>query len=82
MSANNYVFQEGCFDMYLAKKIKSKTFMSEDRRVVTDNEIIALFEWYLRKWSKENGNGTMAVVRPDGVKIFEAKLLDIKEDEE
>ena len=76
MAAKDYVFEEGCFGtIYLAKKIKSKTLMSEDRREVEDREIIALFERYLRRRCKELDDDGI-VITLEGKKIFEAKLLD------
>ena len=81
MAAKDYVFQEGCLGgIYLAKKIKSKKLMSEDRRKVEEWEIIALFEKYLRRRCQELGDNEIVITSGDK-KIFEAKLLDNKEDQ-
>ena len=51
--------------------------MSEDRRPITDGEIIGLFEFYLRQWCEEHkGEDTVVVTNSEGKKIFEARLLD------
>ncbi len=50
MAAKDYEFVETIFgDVYLAKRTKDPHVMSEDRRKVTDNELIGLFETLLRK---------------------------------
>ena len=83
MAAQDYEIVTGWANAYLAKKKKptkkgSQT-MSQDRRVIEDNEIIGLFEFYLRNWCEENGKDTVVITK-GGKKIFEATLLD-KEDE-
>lgn len=50
--------------------------MSSDRRVVTDEEIIGMFEFYLRKWSENNGGQkTVILTSSEGEPVFEATLL-------
>ena len=81
MAAKDYVFVTGWRDAYLAKKKKSNSpTMSVDRRVIEDNEIIGLFEFYLRKFHSETGKDSVTITNSDGKKLFEATLLD-KEDE-
>lgn len=81
MAAKDYVFVTGWRDAYLAKKKKSNSpMMSTDRRVVEDNEIIGLLEFYLRKFHSETGKDSVTITNSDGKKLFEATLLD-KEDE-
>ena len=71
----------GCLGtVYLAKSIKSKTVMSQDRRPVEDYEILGLFEHYLRRWAEDHPGDTLVVTKDDKP-IFEAKLIE-KEDEE
>lgn len=54
--------------------------MSNDRRPITDEEMIGLFEFYLRQWCEEHpGEDTVVITDGDGKKIFEAKLLDKEE---
>ena len=52
--------------------------MSDDRRPITDDEIIELFEFYLRKGCKEHGEDSV-VISKNGKKIFKATLLDKEE---
>ena len=72
--ANDYVFVGGMRNVYLAKKTKGSC-MSSDRRVVTDDEIIGMFEFYLRKWVEANGNKTVTLTSSKGEPVFEATLL-------
>lgn len=75
--ANDYVFVAGMRDVYLARKTKGNC-MSSDRRVVTDNEIIGMFEFYLRKWSEDNGGKkTVTLTSSKGEPVFEATLLSV-----
>lgn len=81
MAAKDYVFVTGWRDAYLAKKKKSNSpTMSTDRRIIKDNEIIGLFEFYLRKWCSEHKNSTVVITKPDGTPLFDATLLDRKEE--
>lgn len=81
MAAKDYVFVTGWRDAYLAKKKKSNSpMMSVDRRVVEDNEILGLFEFYLRKWCSEHKKNTVVITKPDGTPLFDATLLDRKEE--
>lgn len=81
MAANDYEFVNGLTCSYLARKTKSKKLMSQDRRVVSDNEILGLFEFYLRHRFMVLGSKEV-VVTLDGRSIFKAELLDMEEDEE
>lgn len=74
-TANDYVFAAGMRNVYLAKKTKGNC-MSSDRRAVTDNEIIGMFEFYLRKWVEENdGKKTVTITSSNGEPVFKATLL-------
>ena len=76
MAATDYTFEmSGLGNIYLARKIKSATRISSDRRLVTDNEIIAMFENYLRRRAEENNNPHL-VITQGGKTIFEATLID------
>lgn len=76
MAANDYVFVTGAFNAYLAKKKKSNSpTMSVDRRIIEDNEILGLFEFYLRKWCCENEKRTVVITKPDGTPLFKATLF-------
>lgn len=80
MAASDYEFVTGLACAYIAKKIKSKKIMSSDRRVVTDNEILALFEFYLRR-RVEGCCCKKVVIKREGRTIFKAELLDVEEEE-
>ena len=80
MAATDYEIVTGWLRPYFVKKKKPtknghKT-MSQDRRPITDNEILGLFEFYLRNWCEENEKDTVVITNGDGKKIFEATLLD------
>ncbi len=75
MAAKDYEFVETIFgDVYLAKRTKDPHVMSEDRRKVTDNEIIGLFETLLRRKCAENDDHTLFIQDENGNKIFRAIL--------
>lgn len=75
MAAKDYVFVTGMVTPYLAKKTKGKV-MSQDRRPIEENEILGLFEFYLRKWYEESKQDTVTIYNGKGKQLFEAKLLD------
>lgn len=77
MAAKDYTIVTGWQDAYLARKKSKKSLtMSEDRRPITDSEIIGLFEFYLRKWCEAHENENTVIITHDGKRIFEATLLD------
>jgi hypothetical protein len=76
MSAKDYIIVEGCLGTpYLSKKTKSNKLMSQDRRPISDNEIIGLFENYLKRFCIENKSSTLEITDGDGNKIFTAKIV-------
>ena len=75
MAAKDYVFVTGMVAAYLTKKTKGPA-MSQDRRMVMDNEIIGLFEFYLRNWCETNKHDTITITDGKGKKLFRATLLD------
>ena len=85
MAATDYIIVTGWANAYLAKKKKptksGPQTMSQDRRPITEGEIIGLFEFYLRNWCDEHGEDTVVITNSDGKKIFEATLLDKESDE-
>lgn len=75
MAAKDYIFVEGVLGtVYLAKATKTPHLMSQDRRVVTDNEIIGLFEAYLRRKCEENDDNTLFIRDENDNEIFRAIL--------
>ena len=76
MAAKDYIFVAGWKTPYLAKKQKSdRPTMSQDRRPVEDNEILGLFEFYLRRYCEEHKTDSVVITNSDGTQIFSAKLL-------
>lgn len=81
MAAKDYEIVTGRMNAYLAKKKKTTKkgpqVMSEDRRRITEDEIIGVFELYLRKKIYEHeGDDTLVISDCDGKMIFKATLLD------
>ena len=85
MAAKDYVIVSGWRNAYLTRKKKPTKkglqVMSQDRRPITDSEMIGLFEFYLRKWCEDHpAEDTVVITNSDGKKIFEATLLDKEDD--
>lgn len=84
MAATDYEIVTGWMNAYIAKKKKptkkGPQVMSQDRRPITDSEIIGLFEFYLRNWCEENKEKTLVITAGDKV-IFEATLVDQSKEE-
>lgn len=81
MAAKDYEIVTGWMNAYLVKKKKPTNkgtqTMSEDRRLITKDEMLGLFEFYLRKWCEgHEGENTMFIIDDDGKLIFKATLLD------
>lgn len=78
MPAKDYEFYPAAVSgrVYLTKRTKSKEVMSQDRRLVTDNEIIGIFECYLRRYCEENYVDTVMIKDDKGKPIFTATLND------
>ena len=75
MAAKDYSFQSGAFGtIYLAKNNKSKILMSSDRRAITENELLGLFEHYVLNKCEKDKCKTFGVTNGDGEEIFEVKL--------
>lgn len=75
MAAKDYSFQSGAFGtVYLAKNNKSKTLMSSDRRAITENELLGLFEHYVLNKCEKDKCKTFGVTNGNGEEIFEVKL--------
>jgi len=83
MAAKDYTFAAGWMNIYLTKKTKPRKdgthLMSEDRRPLEENEILYIFENYLRHWCEEHETDTLSVTGEGGKVLFEATLKD-KED--
>ena len=58
MSATDYVIKVGTKHAYIVNKKKTNKKGSRigwDKRIVKDNEILQLFEFFLRRWCKKHG---------------------------
>ena len=85
MAAKDYTFGAGCFGtIYLTKKTKPRKdglhLMSKDRRPLEEDEILYIFENYLRHWCEEHKTDTLSVTGEGGKVLFEATLKDKEED--
>lgn len=81
MSAKDYVIAEGCLGtLYLTKTLKNQHRMSEDRRVITDEECIGCAYHFLKKRCEELNDDTIVVTNGNGEQLFEMKLLKKEEE--
>lgn len=80
MAAKDYKILLGWQNAYIGKEIKRKTYtMSEDRRPLTEGEILALIHWWAQKKMEETGNDTQVII-VGGEVVLEVKLLKQVED--
>ena len=78
MAAKDYSFQSGSFGtIYLAKNNKSKTLMSSDRRAITENELLGLFEYYVLNKCEKDKCKTFGVTNENGEES-EVTLVELK----
>ena len=55
MAAKDYKICPALFNAYIAKvSKKNPNKMTDDRRIITENEILMLIDWYLDKELEEN----------------------------
>lgn len=58
MAAKDYKICPALFNAYIAKvSKKDPNLMTDDRREVTENEILGLIDWYLDQKTDEGENG-------------------------
>ena len=63
MAAKDYKICPAMFNAYLAKvSKKDPNLMLNDRRIITENEIIALITWKLDRFCIENKTDTMNII--------------------
>lgn len=80
MAAKDYKILLGWQNAYIGKEIKRKTYtMSEDRRPLTEGEILALIHWWAKKKSEESGEKTQSITA-GGKVVVEVTLLEVEED--
>lgn len=85
MSAKDYEICPALFNAFIAKVSKrDPNLMTEDRRIITDREIIGLIRWYLKRFCIENDTDRVFINENDKTTIeivAHGKLLEeIKED--
>lgn len=62
MSAKDYHICPAMFKAYIAKVSKrNPNRMTDDRREITDSEIVNLIEWRFRRFCEENETTTMCI---------------------
>ena len=82
MAAKDYRICCAMFNAYIAKTSKrNPNIMLEDRREITEGEILFLIEWWLRRKLAYSNNDTQ-IITQDGEPIIELKLLNKNEKDE
>lgn len=80
MSAKDYEICPALFNAFIAKVSKrDPNLMTEDRRIITDKEIIGLIRWYLKRFCIENDTDRMFINENDKTTIeiiAHGKLLE------
>lgn len=85
MSAKDYRICPALFNAYIAKVSKrSPNLMLEDRRAITEKEILSLIEWYLHDYCVKNRTDSVTITSGDS-ELFtitaKGKLLDLIKEE-
>ncbi len=80
MAAKDYTFAAGVMNVYLTRRTKPRkgraSLMSEDSRPLDEQEVLFIFENYLRNWCDEHETDTLSVTGEGGKVLFEAVLKD------
>lgn len=79
MAAKDYIIAEGFTNLYFAKRRKNPHLMSEDRRIIEDEECMCIAHYYLRKKCKELNTDKIVIKDGDGNDLYEMKLLKKEE---
>lgn len=74
MALKDAVIVEGCFGIYLAKQTKGN-IISQDRRLITDNEIIGMFEKVLKRKCLSGECTSIGFTDQSGNAIFEVQTM-------
>lgn len=85
MAAKDYQICPALFNAFIAKVSKrDPNLMTEDRRIITDREIIGLIRWYLERFCVKNDTDRMFIKENEETTIeivAHGKLLEeIKEE--
>ena len=80
MSAKDYQICPALFNAFIAKVSKrDPNMMTDDRRIITDREIIELIHWFLERFCIENKTDRMFVNENEEITIeivAHGKLLE------
>ena len=76
MAAKDYKICPAMFNCYIAKvSKKDPNLMLDDRRVLEEDEIMTIIDWWIRN-KVEDGEDKTQVITANGKPIIEIKLLD------
>lgn len=82
MAAKDYQICSGLFNAYIAKVSKKfPNMMTDDRRVITENEILMLIDWYLdNELDKEYNTLSFESLKREGKRV-QLKYIDDEQKE-
>ena len=81
MSAKDYKICPALFNAYIAKVSKrNPNLMLEDRRAITEEEILSLIEWYLHNYCVTGGGSELFTITAKG-KLLEKINEELKEEQ-
>ena len=66
----------GWKSVYIAKRNKSNTIMSEVRREITENEILGLLVWYSNKKFDQDKTDEYTITDSDGKALLTVKKIE------
>lgn len=76
MAAKDYKICPSFFNCYIAKvSKKDPNLMLEDRRVIEEDEIMMIIDWWIRNKVEDKEDKTQ-IITANGKPIIEIKLLD------
>lgn len=78
MAAKDYVFKSDENGIYLTKQLKDPQALSQDKREVTDKEILGLFGCFLARYCEKNSTDTISV-SANGKPLYVVKLVEKNE---
>ena len=72
----NTIIVEGWQSVYIAKRNKSNSIMSEVRRKITENEILGLLVWYSKKKFDQDETDEYTITDSDGKALLTVKKIE------
>lgn len=81
MAAKDYFICPGFSNLYISKLSKKHpNTMTDDRKVIEENDILGIIEWYIRYWCVKNKKVSEICVTADNNPLFsltpKGKLLE------